>query len=418
MKPADHITPPDWMTSPATQRLLRVLQDYQDAQRKTALFVGGCVRNAVLGRPVSDIDIATLWTPEEVMQRLKEAGIRAIPTGIDHGTITALIDQQHFEITTLRRDVATDGRRAVVAFTTDWAEDAARRDFTMNTLLADGQGHIYDSCGQGLNDARAGRVIFVGDPAARIAEDYLRILRFFRFHALYGTGPADSAALEACRASVPGMEKLSRERITQEMLKILAVENPAPTLALMFAHNVALFLRGQAYDEDYFAGFCALQQQSEQVDIIARLAALCGFDAQLPAAHLALSQAQLKFIRTLSALVKENETLTAPQVRDLVYLHGASLTTQLVLWTLARQHADIKNAEAATLLHTAQTFSPPKFPLTGDDVMKLGIKPGVLLGQLLSDVETWWRAQDFAPDYQQCLTQLTQRAQAARSGHH
>ena len=220
-----------WMISPAARRIMRILNG--GAAEPLALFVGGCVRNALAGEAVTDIDIATRLTPPEVMERCAAADIRAIPTGIDHGTVTAVVDGAPFEITTLRRDVETDGRHAVVAFSQDWREDAQRRDFTMNTLLADSGGHVYDPTGQGISDLAAGRVVFVGDPAQRIAEDYLRILRFFRFHARYGKGAPDAAALAACAAAADRIATLSRERISQEFFRILAAENPAPILRLM-----------------------------------------------------------------------------------------------------------------------------------------------------------------------------------------
>ena len=174
LKPVKTIEVQDWMASSETQSVMNVL----NSKGQKALFVGGCVRNAVLGEAVEDVDIATIWTPEQVMEKLEEAGIKAVPTGIEHGTVTAVIEKKTFEITTLRKDVETDGRRAVVAFTQDWLQDAQRRDFTMNTLLADEKGRIYDPTGDGLVDLEAKRVVFVGDPAQRITEDILRILRF------------------------------------------------------------------------------------------------------------------------------------------------------------------------------------------------------------------------------------------------
>lgn len=189
-----------------------------------ARFVGGCVRDTLLGRDTRepDLDIATRLTPDQVMESLAAQGLRVEPTGLDHGTVTAVAFGRPFEITTLRKDVETDGRRAVVAFTSDWAEDAARRDFTMNALYADPDGRVHDPTGQGLADAVAGRVIFVGDPDTRIREDYLRILRFFRFLAHYGEGAPDPAALEACSRHAGQLARLSAERIAKEVLKLLA----------------------------------------------------------------------------------------------------------------------------------------------------------------------------------------------------
>lgn len=401
------------MTAPATTAVMAALHTgVAGGASPQALFVGGCVRNALLGCAVTDIDIATILTPPQLLPCLKDAGIKVFPTGIDHGTVTAVVGHQSFEITTLRRDVATDGRRAVVAFTTDWREDAQRRDFTMNTLLADAQGHIYDPLGRGVTDAQDGRVIFVGDPAARIAEDYLRIMRFFRFQALYGKGHADAAALAACRAGAAHIPLLSRERITQETLKILGVENPVATLTLMFDHDVALFLRGTPYQPGDLAAFCHLQQEHGSIDLWARLAVLSHFDPDRIGAHLAPSNAQMKFIRELSALARERPPIDAPRVRDMIYQYGPHLTQQYLLWVSAC-HGD-QQVDSA-LWHIASTYTPPAFPLSGDDAMTIGLKPGVQMGRLLADVKSWWRGQNFAPDHQQCLDQLIERAQMQRS---
>jgi poly(A) polymerase len=194
---SETLAPQPWMLDPATTRVMEALE--RAGGEDCARFVGGCVRNAILGAPVRDIDIATTLTPPQVTAALEAASLKALPTGIDHGTITAVALGRPLEITTLRRDVATDGRRAVVAFTTDWSEDAARRDFRLNALYADAAGRLYDPTGAGLADARAGAIVFVGDPVQRIREDALRILRYFRFLAWYGRGEPDPAALAACR---------------------------------------------------------------------------------------------------------------------------------------------------------------------------------------------------------------------------
>ena len=235
MKSVKTIEIQEWMRSEEARALWRALND--DGERQT-LFVGGCVRNALLDAPVYDLDLATLHTPDEVISRLEAAGIRAIPTGVDHGTITAVINKHAFEITTLRKDVETDGRHAVIAFSTDWNEDANRRDFTMNTLLCDVEGNVYDPTGQGIDDLNARRLRFVGEASARIAEDYLRILRYFRFHALYAEGAPDAGILAACKQAAPHIEGLSRERITQEVFKILMVDKPADTLRIMRDNNI------------------------------------------------------------------------------------------------------------------------------------------------------------------------------------
>src|SRR5215472_17348701 len=222
-----------WMTASHTARVLDALEKDGGAAR----FVGGVVRNAILRREINDVDIATPLVPDDVMRRLESAGTKAVPTGIDHGTVTAVVDGKSIEVTTLRRDMATDGRHAKVAFSTDWKEDAARRDFTMNALYASRGGEVFDYFG-GVEDAKAGRVRFVGHATTRIREDYLRILRLFRFHAWYGKGELDAETLRAAAAEKAGLAKLSSVRVQSEMLKLLSAENPAPMLRVMAASGI------------------------------------------------------------------------------------------------------------------------------------------------------------------------------------
>ena len=223
-----------WRKRRGTARVLKALAADEGLTR----YVGGAVRDDLMELPVSDIDLATRLEPDEVVRRLEKAKIKAVPTGIDHGTITAVSAGHPFEITTLRRDVSTDGRRATVAFTDDWKEDAARRDFTINALSADPRtGEIFDYFG-GLDDLRRRHIRFIGDPLQRIAEDHLRILRFFRFHARFGAGELDAAALEACTARANDLMALSRERIADELLKLLAVADPSPTIGVMLERRI------------------------------------------------------------------------------------------------------------------------------------------------------------------------------------
>ena len=232
------LDPQPWMSATATRKLMAALGE--------ARFVGGAIRNTLLGKPVADIDIATPLTPDKVGTLLAAAGIAFVPTGIEHGTVTAIVEGKPFEVTTLRRDVTTDGRHAVVAFTNDWSLDAQRRDFTMNALYAAADGEIFDFVG-GIADLKAGRVRFVGDAPTRIREDYLRILRLFRFHAWYGKGEIDVEALRAAAVEKGGLAGLSGERIAKEMLRLLETENPAPVLRPMAASGIlALVLPGEA----------------------------------------------------------------------------------------------------------------------------------------------------------------------------
>ena len=225
------IGPAPWMTAGETAAVLNALE--AEGGPDCARFVGGCVRDALLGRPVSDVDIATTLPPDRVSRTLKAAGLRAVPTGVEHGTVTAVSGGRPFEITTLRRDVSTDGRRAVVAFTEDWLEDAERRDFTLNALYARRNGEVFDSSGRGVEDARAGRIVFMGDPVRRILEDHLRILRFFRFFAWFGRGEPDGPALAACAEHKGAIASLAAERISTELLKLLGADDPRRALRLM-----------------------------------------------------------------------------------------------------------------------------------------------------------------------------------------
>ena len=228
-----------WMSAPETAAVMAALVE--------ARFVGGAVRNAILGVPVSDIDIAVPMPPSEAVTRLSAAGIRTIPTGIEYGTVTAVMGPQAFEVTSLRRDVETDGRHAVIAFTDDWAEDAARRDFTINALYASAEGEIFDYA-TGVEDLIAGRVRFMGDAATRIAEDYLRVLRLFRFHAWYGTADMDEAALRAAAEAKDKLATLSAERVAKELLRLLEAWRPAPVLRVMVATGVLSAVLPAAHD--------------------------------------------------------------------------------------------------------------------------------------------------------------------------
>lgn len=230
----DFINLPPEMDNDSINAVLRALT----ADGQVARFVGGCVRDAILNRKLVDIDLATPDSPQKVIELLQRARIKSVPTGIEHGTISAIAGSKAYQITTLRRDVETDGRRATVAFTDDWAMDAARRDFTMNAIYCDGAGHLFDPLGTGIEDAKAGRVRFVGRAADRIAEDNLRILRFFRFYAHYGKMDLDNAELAACRAAAPNIQKLSGERVRDEFFKLLTTRNIAQVLQLMLDYDV------------------------------------------------------------------------------------------------------------------------------------------------------------------------------------
>lgn len=395
LTPARTIAIQDWMIVPETQAIFDVLQD-KDAPPQI-LFVGGCVRNTILGRPPGDMDMATTHAPDDTMRRLQAVGIKVVPTGIDHGTVTAVVNGQPFEITTLRRDVETDGRHAVVAFTDDWVVDAKRRDFTMNTLLADHHGNIYDPLRRGIIDLEDGRVLFVGDPAQRIAEDYLRILRFFRFHALYGAGAPDDAALAACRAAADKISTLSRERITQEMTKILLAGDPSETLIQMFEHNVMVDYLHPEFQPGVMAQLCGIQQRLGSIMLESRLVVLCAGDSgfmRIVEKYLLLSNAQTKNLESLFRAIDD-----PADIRERLFRYGRAIGGQSALLLAALKGVKIDEAR----MDIIRDWDIPVYPLTGADLKKLGVAEGPEMGRILREVEIWWIEWDFQPGVDQCL---------------
>ncbi|WP_292081769.1 MULTISPECIES: CCA tRNA nucleotidyltransferase [unclassified Brevundimonas] len=380
----------DWLTAPATRAVMAALTAAGGAD--CARFVGGCVRNALIGAPIDDIDIATTLTPDAVAVALRAAGLRSVPTGIEHGTVTAISEHQPFEITTLRRDVSTDGRRATVAFTTDWAEDAGRRDFRLNALYADANGVILDPTEQGYDDAMAGRIVFVGEPEGRIREDYLRILRFYRFYAWYGRGAPDAAAVAACAALAEGVEQLSAERVSKELLKLLAAPDPRPAVRLMDQASVLERVLRQPVELALFEAMTELSG-----DAVLRLSALLPDDpagvAEVARA-LRLSNAQRH--RLVEAVAGQaTTTLTDSQARAVIYIDGRQAFEDRVM----RAWAAGGDPEAAQrLLALSKDWTLPTMPVGGRDLVRLGLKPGPETGRVLKAFEAGWIADDF-PDH-------------------
>lgn len=386
------LDPQPWMTAPETVRLMAVLKD--------ARFVGGVVRNALLKQPVSDIDIATPLKPAKVIALLEAAGLKAVPTGIEHGTVTAVVEGKPFEVTTLRRDVATDGRHAVVAFTTDWALDAQRRDFTMNALYADAEGVLYDTVG-GVEDALAGRLRFVGDPQARIREDYLRILRFFRFHAWYGKEPPDAAALAACAAEKAGLAELSGERIAKEMLKLLEARDPVPVLQAMAEAGLLADLVAGASDRAVLSRLVAIDTAMDFApDGVLRLATILPKDrtvltAQLVAARWKLSNAQKERLVAAAGASRAITPFADPKLaRRLLYRQGAEAFHDALCLALAAEPRDDWRA----IVEALRGLTAPTLPISGKDVLARGISMGPLIGFVLREVEAWWVEADFPDD--------------------
>ncbi len=373
----------DWVSHPGTQALCRVLE----GAGHQALFVGGCVRNALMGVAVSDIDIATDALPQTVSMLAEKAGFRAVPTGIEHGTVTVIAQGRAHEVTTFRRDVETDGRHAVVAFSAHVAEDAARRDFTMNALYADRHGVVIDPLG-GLPDLRARRVRFVGDPAARIAEDYLRILRFFRFTAQHGDPDAgiDAEGLAACAANIAGLDTLSRERIGAEMRKLLAAADPAPAVAAMAQAGVlAQILPGA--DPRPLAPLVHLELDADP-DWLRRLAAIGGQDV---ADRLRLSRAEA---RDLAALRDCIGSMESPAV--LGWRMGVDRGSDALLLRACVMEQPIGPFDMIEVGRGAAA----RFPVTAADLAPL---TGAALGARLKELEARWLHSDLRLSRDQLL---------------
>jgi poly(A) polymerase len=385
-----------WLTAPSSRKVLRALM----AGGKPARFVGGCVRDGLLGMDLAgrDLDLATAEEPRQVMALLEAAGLDAIPTGLAHGTVTAIAPGWRFEITTLRRDVATDGRHATVAFTDDFEADAARRDFTINAMSCDGEGRLFDYFG-GRTDLAAGRVRFVGAADQRIAEDFLRILRFFRFFAHYSRTPPDAPALQACAAAAPEIARLSGERIQAEMMKLLGAADPLPALRLMADSGVLAQVVAGSPALDRLARLLAL---APEADALLRLAAtLRGQDA---AAGELASRWRLssRDAERLLALVRDPlPDLRAPPAAQRRALHrlGAAHYADLARLAAAEDGGALGKA-----LARASAWQPKTLPLSGHDVMALGVAPGPAVGALLAKTEDWWVQRDFEPDHAACLT--------------
>ena len=412
-----------WMAAPASRAAIDALTSDGAEVR----FVGGCVRDALLERESDDIDIGTPDPPERVIALLKGAGIetRTVPRGIAHGTVTALAGGERYEITTLRRDERTDGRHAEVAFTDDWREDAARRDFTINAMSATPDGTLHDYFG-GQADLAAGRVRFVGDPATRIAEDHLRLLRFFRFHAWYGRGEPDEAALDACRAAahtiplfwseeVTAVPRLSFERAQNEFMKLLAAPDPASAVLSMRDTGVLARLLPETREPERLARLVEIERSVASADPMRRLAAL-NLDTHEDNSDRRIDTRLLAgvWLRTgvdagrLFSIASEATSLPASldkRVQRLrIHQSGKEYFRDVVLLAWAR---DAENEIAwRAMLETIEQWEAPTFPLTGADVLARGIPEGPEVGELLRAVEDWWIDQDFKPDRAALLQKL------------
>lgn len=383
-----------WMEGRAVRRVIDAL--IRDGA--TARFVGGCVRDSLVGLPVTDIDIAIDVEPDAVTALLQAAKIKAVPTGIDHGTVTAVANHRPFEITTLRRDVETYGRHATVAFTDDWREDAARRDFTFNAMYRDPDGALFDPM-QGKADLASGHVRFVGDARERIEEDRLRVLRFFRFYARYGAPPPDREALAACAEAAGRLDLLSAERVQKELLKLLGAHDPIPALRLMEETGVLAAILPEYAGLAVLEGLISIENSRREADPALRLAAVLNREPETVdavASRLKLSNA-LRDRLVATATVQGNTGSTA----ETVYRLGPRVAHDVALLAGARGESDWER-----VLIAADAWAPLHFPLAGADVLALGVEAGPEVGRFLRKVEDWWVGGDFKADRAACLRQL------------
>ncbi len=392
MKTLPSLSNAAWLNEPRLQELMRVLT----AAGGEVRVAGGAVRNSLLGEPISDVDLATTLLPQDVMRICKVAGFGVHPTGLEHGTITVVNRHQPFEVTSLRRDVETDGRRAVVAFTTDWREDAQRRDFTINAIYCDATGKIYDFT-DGYADILRNRIRFVGAASARIKEDYLRILRFFRFHARYGKGAPDKIGLAACVKLKSGLQKISAERLRQEMFKLLLAPKAVATLKVMAASGILKTIL--PFTEDWrVLGRLPL-------DPVLRLFVL----AKLPEGlkeRLRLSNEEALRIANLTAAPDLSPKFRDSEQRVMLYQLGAERWSDTVQVAWAKSRAKLDEAKWQALLELPSHWPIPKFPVSGRDLAALGISSGPVMGEMLSELEDWWVASDFKPSREELLKRI------------
>jgi tRNA nucleotidyltransferase/poly(A) polymerase len=399
-----------WLTSGPTARVLDLL----NSDGEEARVVGGAVRNALLKIPTGDIDIATTALPDEVIRRANGAGIKSVPTGIEHGTVTLVVDAQPFEVTTLREDAETFGRKAKVAFGRDWAIDAERRDFTINGLSVDASGVVYDYVG-GLDDIAAKRVRFIGDPDRRIAEDYLRILRFFRIHAAFGAGEPDRAGYLACIAARAGLATLSAERVRMETLKLLVAEGAAGAVSAMADGGLLLpIFGGIAYIGPFAAMIAAERQLGLKPDAVRRLGALAVAvteDARRLAARLRLANVEAKALDSMGHRWWRLAGMDEARARRLLYRLGEQRYRDRLMLAWARAGRDFDAPRWRELATLPQRWSAPKFPLKAADFIARGIGEGPALGHVLTLAEDAWLAADFPLD-QSALAAIADQAVA------
>lgn len=407
--------PEPWLTDSATVAVMDALTvDGADVR-----YVGGCVRDALARRKVNDIDIGTPDSPERVSALLKAKGIKVIPTGIEHGTVTAVVSGHAFEITTLRCDIETDGRRAVVAYTDDWIVDSSRRDLTINAMSATRDGDVYDYH-DGIPDLAHGRIRFIGRAEERITEDYLRILRYFRFYGHFGRPPYDDGAFNACRKNAEHLLDISAERVRHELLRILIAPDPADVFILMRDAHVLSVILPEATEIGRLRAAAWLASRGVIIDglhpdPLRHLAAVVqpGSDMAALAKRLRLSNRETERLEKMTILAPAfAEPLGIEQTRRLAHAHGADAVGDAAILAWSTRLSDVAKLPAAETaarlkeLETTFAWTPPVFPIGGIHAQALGLERGPAIGDALRAVEDWWAAGDFTADRKACLEKL------------
>jgi poly(A) polymerase len=401
-----------WLTRAETQAVLAALA----VRGHDARVVGGAVRNALLGRPVVDVDVATPARPQTVIEAVRAAGLEAVPTGIEHGTVTVIANHVPFEVTTLREDVETHGRHATVTFTDDWAADARRRDFTINALYCSADGQVFDPLGA-YPDIVQRRVRFIGEARERIREDFLRILRFFRFTADYAAGPVDAQGLSACVAERDGLAVLSGERVRQEMLRLLVAVRGPELLGVMLDYGLLPLVLGAAPRPALLRRFAGLEAALGLTpDPVLRLAALVvevAEDADNLQARLRLSNEEhARLSRAAVRSPRLGPGALERATRAYIYAEGAAAYRERTLVAWSRSEASPEAPSWRDCLALTERWQPPRFPLRGTDVMALSVPAGPRVGELLRAVEAWWIAGDFTADEPTLRAKLAEMVRA------
>jgi len=386
-----------WLSWPETRAVFAALA----ARGFVARAVGGSVRNTLLGEPVGDVDLATTAPPQTVIELAEAASLTAVPTGIDHGTVTLVAGERGFEVTTLRCDVKTHGRHATVAFTEDWEEDARRRDFTINALYADADGTLFDPIG-GYPDILARRVRFIGDPAARIREDYLRILRFFRINAQFGRPPYCRQGLDACVRERAGLARLSAERVRAELLRLLAAPGAEPALGAMYDYGLLPLVLGGVPVLERFRGLVRVETElGAKPDALRRLFALgvcVEEDVARLARRLKLSNAEIRRLEALYPARDLARSVGEREAKALLYRSGPDVFADIALLAMAGAGDRAVRDAWRGLCNLPSRWQAPAFPLSGGDLVALGAARGPGLGEIMSELERGWIERDFAPD--------------------